>query len=63
MPKFMKNFSMIFAKKRDIWSTEFAEKEVNQRSGKLKGLMGHLQTFYTDNHDTMVVVAQKIQQL
>src|SRR3954470_23031616 len=40
MPKFTENFSMTFAENRTYGVPEFAGTEVNQHSGKLKGLSG-----------------------
>ena len=48
MLKFMENFSMTFAENRTYGVPEFAGTEVNQHSGKLKGLSGYLQ----NHHDT-----------
>ena len=41
---------MTFTENRTYEVPEFAETEVNRRSGKLKGLSGYLQI----HHDTMV---------
>ena len=48
MLKFTENFSMTFAENRTYGVPEFAGTEVNQHSGKLKGLSGYLQNY----HDT-----------
>src|SRR3954464_11510505 len=46
MLKFTENFSMTFAENRTYGVPEFAGTEVNQHSGKLKGLLGYLQNHY-----------------
>ena len=40
MPKFTENFGMTFAKIKTYGVPEFAEMEINQHSGNLKGLSG-----------------------
>jgi len=50
MLKFTENFSITFVENRTYGVPKFAGTEVNQYSGKLKGLSGCLQI----HHDTMV---------